>query len=183
MSLFTNNRLPRISATTSNNVTAAERTSAIDFVNRVNFLFEEFDHEKMLSAFLPDAVAYHFHGTIRGHAEMRKFFAEDYPYLIEGVTRHATNHIVDRDGEDGVLVKYHEQLIRHAWPAKGGKVESGAEKAGPALKHEDGLPALWLWSHMVDRLRKDEDGEWKIAERYLGAAAFNTKLDPPTEAK
>ena len=181
MSLFTNNHVPPISVTTSDNVIAAERTGAIDFANRVNFLFEEFDHDKMLSGFHPDAVAYHFHGTIRGHAEMRKFFAEDYPYLVEGVTRHATNHVVDRDGEDEVMVKFHEQLIRHAWPAEGGKVESGAEEAVPALKHENGLPAFWLWSHMVDRLRKDENGEWKIAERYLGAAAFNTKLDSPAE--
>lgn len=36
-----------------------------------------------------------------------------------------------------------------------------------------------VWSHMVDWLRKDENGEWKIAERFLGAAAVNTRLDPP----
>lgn len=64
---------------------------------------------------------------------------------------------------------------------EGEKLESGAGTAGPAMKHEDGLPALWLWSHMVDRLRKDENGEWKISERYLGAATFNTKLDPPAK--
>lgn len=68
-----------MSATISNNVTAAERTGAIDFVSRVNYLLKEFDHDKTLSAFHPDAVAYHFHGTIRGHAEMRKFFEKDYP--------------------------------------------------------------------------------------------------------
>ena len=71
----------------------------------------------MLSAFHPDAVAYHFQ---------------------------ATNDVIDRDGEDEVMVKYHERLIRHEWPVKEAKVESGADKAGPALKHEDGLPALLL---------------------------------------
>jgi hypothetical protein len=48
-------------------VDPADRISAIDFVNRVNWWFETWDVEAMVDAFLPDAVAYHFHGTIDGH--------------------------------------------------------------------------------------------------------------------
>ena len=60
-------------------------------------------------------------------------------------------------------------------------MEFGVERAGSALRHLDGAPAPLLWSHMVDRLRKYENEEWKIAERYLGAAAFNIEWDPPAE--
>jgi hypothetical protein len=178
MSLLTDGSLPRIIPTTSNNVTADERTSAIDFVNRVNFLFEEFDHDKMLSAFHADAVVYHFHGKIQGHSEMRTFFQDGYPYLIPGVSRHATNHIVDRDGEHGVTVRYHEHLVRYAWPEEAGKKAPG-DDAGRLLEGGTDLPSIWLFSHMIDRLRKTDEGEWKISERYLGVSAFNRKLDPP----
>ena len=75
----------------------------MDFVNRVNWLFETWDVDAMVEAFLPDGVAYHFHGVIRGQTEMRRFFDHDYPYLIPGVCRHATNHIVDADGDDVIV--------------------------------------------------------------------------------
>ena len=38
-------------------VDAADRASAVDFVNRVNWLFETWDVEGMIDAFLPHAVA------------------------------------------------------------------------------------------------------------------------------
>jgi hypothetical protein len=178
MSLVKDGALPPIFPKTSNNVTADERTSAIDFVNRVNFLFEEFDHDKMLSAFHTDAVVYHFRGEVRGHSELRTFFEKNYPYLIRGVTRHATNHIVDRDGEHGVTVRYHEHLVRYAWPEDAGKKATG-QQAGRLLENESDLPSIWLFSNILDRLKKTNEGEWKIFERYLGLSAFNRKLDPP----
>lgn len=177
MSLKTNGSLPPISLTTSGGVTADERTSAIDFVNRVNLLFEEFDHDKMLTAFHADAVVYHFHGKIQGLAEMRTFFQQDYPYLIPGVTRHATNHIVDRDGDSGVTVRYHEHLIRYAWP-QGADQKAPGDRAGTLLENRSDLPSIWLFTHMLDRLRRTQDGEWKISERYLGISTINRKLDP-----
>lgn len=76
---------------------------------------ETWDVDAMVDALLPDGVAYHFHGTIRGQSEMRHFFENDYPYLNPGVSRHATNPIVDRD-EDGVVVRYHNLLVRYATP-------------------------------------------------------------------
>ncbi|KAK3646471.1 hypothetical protein LTR56_008569 [Elasticomyces elasticus] len=172
MSLLVNGKFPPVSAFTSANVTADERSSAIDFVNRINYLFEEFNHDKMLSAFLDDSIVYHFHGKIEGREKTRRFFEDVYGYLIPGVTRHATNHIVDRDGEDGVMVRYHEQLFRNAWPAE------VSDAAGAAEERTDGLPALWLFSPMIDRLRMTAEG-WKISERYVGASTFNKKLDPP----
>lgn len=150
----------------------ADWISAIDFVNRVNWLFETWNVEGMLEAFLPDAVAFHFHGTIRGHAEMRHFFEHDYPYLVPGVSRNATNHIVDPDGE-GVEVRYQNLLVRYANPEA-----AAALGAGQVLDSNDDLPAIWLYSPMRDRLRRSADGEWKIFERYIGGSTTNARMSP-----
>ncbi|EKG17177.1 hypothetical protein MPH_05631 [Macrophomina phaseolina MS6] len=170
---------PPIKPTTSHDVTAEERITAVDFVNRVNYLFEEFDHAKILSAFLPDAIAYHFHGTIRGHSGLKTFLEKDYPYLIPGVTRHATNHIVDRDDETGgVVVRYHTQLVRFAWPRDADKVTG---MTAEAVENTDGLPAIWLWSPVIDRLKMTEEG-WKVHEKYIGGSVVNKNLSPsPSE--
>lgn len=152
-------------------VSADDRASAIDFVNRVNWFFETWDVEAMIDAFLPDAVAYHFHGTIDGHAEIRRFFEDDYPYLIPGVSRNATNHIVDADG-DGVEVRYQNLLVRHA-----AQKDAPALGAGQVMYSDDDLPGIWLYSPMRDRLRRTPDG-WKIIERYIGGSTTNTRLSP-----
>lgn len=162
---------PRIPA--QGNVDPADRISAIDFVNRLNWWFETWDVDAMLDAFLPDAVAYHFHGTISGHAEMRRFFERDYPYLIPGVSRHATNHIVDTD-EDGVVVRYQNLLVRYASP----EAAAGLGE-GQAINSPDDLPGIWLYSPMMDRLRRTDDG-WKVFERFIGGSTINTRFDPVT---
>ncbi|MFS2151358.1 nuclear transport factor 2 family protein [Rhizobium sp. Rhizsp42] len=150
----------------------ADHVSAIDYVNRVNWLFETWDVEGMINSFTPDAVAFHFHGTIRGHKGIRHFFEVDYPYLIPGVSRHATNHIVDKDG-DGVVVRYHNLLVRHAWPEDAVKIG-----AGEVMESGADLPAIWLYSPMRDRLVKTSEG-WKIWERYIGGSTTNSRLSPP----
>ena len=152
---------------------AEDRISAIDFVNRVNWLFEVWDVNQMVESFLPDATVYHFHGTISGHKEMRRFLTEDYPYLIPGVSRHATNHIVDADGPDGVAVRYQILLIRYATPET-----TAAQTDAAAVTYSDDLPAIWLYSPMLDRLRRTDDG-WKIFERHVGASVMNRRLSPP----
>ena len=149
----------------------ADQASAVDFVNRVNWLFETWDVDGMVDAFLPEGVAYHFHGEINGRDAMRRFFEEDYPYLIPGVSRHATNHIVDVDGE-GVVVRYHNLLVRYASP------EVAPELSEGGIKESDGeLPAIWIYSPMMDRLRRTEHG-WKIFERYVGGSMTNRHLHP-----
>jgi len=150
-------------------VAPADQASAVDFVNRVNWLFETWDVDGMVDAFLPEGVAFHFHGTIRGQVEMRRFFDNDYPYLIPGVSRHATNHIVDVDG-DGVVVRYHNLLVRYA-PAEIAP-ELGA---GKVLDSDAELPGIWIYSPMLDRLRR-VDGAWKILERHVGGSMTNRRL-------
>ena len=47
------------------------RAAAVDYVNRVNWLFETWDLEAMVDAFLPDARVFHFHGSLDGEKEIR----------------------------------------------------------------------------------------------------------------
>jgi hypothetical protein len=170
-SLITNGRYPPIPGATLNDVTIEERSSAIDFVNRHNLIFEEFDHETMINTFLPDAVVYHTHGTIRGHENMKDFFVNTYGAFILGVSRHATNHVVDRDADGGVIVRYQECLIRYGWQG-----DDLAAINGNDTVREDGLPAIWWIGRCIDRLRMTPDG-WKIFERHLGSPFRNGTLD------
>jgi hypothetical protein len=140
----------------NNSISTEDRASAIDFVNRVNWFFETWDVDAMVDAFLPDSVTYHVHGTIRGKVETRRFFNETYPYLIPGVSRHATNHIVDPDDDHGVIVRYHNLLVRYTRPEV-----ALTQVAGQALESADDLPAIWIYSTIVDRLRRS-DKKWKI---------------------
>jgi hypothetical protein len=55
--------------TLDSDVDPSDRISAIDFVNMVNWLFEIWDVDTMVEAFLPDSVTYHFHGINRGKVE------------------------------------------------------------------------------------------------------------------
>ncbi|KAH6976592.1 hypothetical protein EDB80DRAFT_871716 [Ilyonectria destructans] len=172
-----NQGFPPLSAFTSPKVTAEERISAVDFVNRVNTLFEEFDKDKVISAFLPDASLHHAFGGFRGIDELGRFFEKDYPPLIPGVNRHATNHIVDRDEETGgVVVRYHMLLIRHVWPTEADKVTA----KGAVIATD--LPGIWFWSTMADRLKTTDDG-WKVYARNLGATVINKNLSPEAEPK
>lgn len=154
-------------------VSAEDRSSAVDFVNRSNWHFETWDVEQMVASFLPDSTTYHFHGTVHGHDGLRRLFAEEYPYLVPGVCRHATNHIVDQDGTDGVTVRYHNLLIRYA----PGDTEPGHVGDIARTPTDSGTPAIWIYSPMLDRLRKTADG-WKIHERYVGASAMNPHFSP-----
>ncbi|KFA55428.1 hypothetical protein S40293_11467 [Stachybotrys chartarum IBT 40293] len=79
-----NQGFPPLSSITSPKVTAEERISSTESVNRVNLLFEEFDKEKMRSTFLPDASVEHAYVFFRGTEEMMRFIEEDYPPLIPG---------------------------------------------------------------------------------------------------
>ncbi|KAH6973263.1 hypothetical protein EDB80DRAFT_743012 [Ilyonectria destructans] len=176
--LTSNGTLPPIYATTSHEITADERSSAIDFVNRLNHLFEEFDKDKMKSGFLPECKLRHAYGTFNGRAEMDAFIERDYPPLVPGISRHATNHTVDRDDETGgVVVRYHNMLVRYAWPSQAHKVTPNG-----VIKAEDGLPGMWYWAPMVDRLKMTEEG-WKVYERFIGGSVVNSKFDPDAEPK
>jgi hypothetical protein len=169
---ISNGRLPGIKAFTTNDVSPEERTSAIDFVNRHNFVFEKFDHATMISTFLPDGVVYHNHGTVCGHVEMKKFLENTYGFLHPGIGRNATNHVVDRDEDGGLVIRYQECLVRYGW--EGDELDT---VAGTEVTRKDGLPSIWWFGTLIDRLRMTSDG-WKIHERYMGTSYRNQNLDP-----
>jgi len=142
------------------------RASAVDYVNRVNWLFETWDLEGMIESFTPDAKVVHFHGSLSGEDDIRRFLSDHYPYLVPGVGRCASNHIVDVEATGLVAVRYQNLLVRYAWPEDASRLGDGEVDEG------DDLPVIWLYSPMLDRLRRT-DGGWKIAERYIGGSTFN----------
>jgi SnoaL-like domain len=156
----------------SSAVDTADQVSAIDFINRVNWLFDAWDIDAMVEAFLPDGVTHHTHGTIRGRIETRRFFQQQYPYTVPGVSRHATNPIVDADEDDGVVVRYHNLLVRYSAEASSPRIVQGQVVASPA-----DVPALWVYSAMTDRLRRTDQG-WRILERRVGPTSMNDRLTP-----
>lgn len=155
--------------TLDSNVDPADRVSAIDFINRVNWLFDAWDIDAMVEAFLPDSVTYHTHGINRGQIETRRFFQQMYSYVVPGVSRHATNPVVDRDG-DGVIVRYHNLLVRYAAEASAPRIVAGQVVGSPT-----DLPAIWVYSAMTDRLRRIDSG-WRIFERHIGTTSMNDRL-------
>jgi hypothetical protein len=162
-------------------MTSEERSSAINFVNRNNLVMEQFQVEDILSRAAEGAVLRHWHGTVTGVDETRAFFNTTYPYIISGVSRHATNHIVDRDEEtSGVTVRYREQCIRYAWPSVFETQLKG--KDGSFIESEGDLPQTWIYNITFDRLVMTEEG-WKLRERVLGPAVVNPRMDPKNEPK
>jgi SnoaL-like domain len=153
-------------------VDIADQVSAIDFINRVNWLFDAWDIDAMVEAFLPDSVTHHTHGTVRGRIETRRFFQEQFPYTVPGVSRHATSPIVDPDDDDGVIVRYHNLLVRYATQAASPRIVGGQVVSSPT-----DLPALWVYSAMTDRLRRTDHG-WRIFERRVGETSMNDRLTP-----
>jgi hypothetical protein len=153
-------------------VEPADRVSAIDFINRVNWLFDAWDIDAMVEAFLPDSVTHHTHGINLGQAETRRFFQEQSSYVVPGVSRQALNPIVDPDDDDGVIVRYHNLLVRYSAQATSPRIVAGQVVTGSA-----DMPAIWLYSAMTDRLRRTESG-WRIFERRVGPTSMNDQLGP-----
>jgi SnoaL-like domain len=153
-------------------VDPADRVTAIDFINRVNWIFDACDIDAMVEAFLPDGVTHHTHGIVRGRIETRRFFQEQYPYTVPGVSRHATTPIVDPDDDDGVVIRYHNLLVRYSAEASSPRIVAGQVVTSPTE-----MPALWVYSAMTDRLRRP-DGGWRIFERRVGPTSMNDRLTP-----
>jgi hypothetical protein len=148
-------------------VDPADRISAIDFINRVNWLFDAWDIDAMVEAFLPDSATFHTHGVTRGTLETRRFFQDQSPHVMPGVSRQALNPIVDPDDDGGVIVRYHNLLVRNTAQAAAPRIVSGQVIAGVV-----DAPEIWIYSVMTDRLRRTENG-WRIFERHVGSTSMN----------
>ena len=76
------------------------RGNDFDSDARHGVLFDAWDIDAMVVAFLPDSVSHHTHGVSRGKVETRRFFQEQCHYVVPGVSRQALNPIVDPDDDD-----------------------------------------------------------------------------------
>ena len=159
-------------------VEPADRASAIDFIHRVNWLFDAWDIDAMVEAFLPDSVTYHTQGTIHGQLETRRFFQEQSPYVVPGISRQALGPIVDPDDDGGVIVRYHNLLVRHA----AAQAAPSRIVAGHVVADAADAPTLWFYSAMMDRLRRTDNG-WRIFERHVGPTSMNDRLSPSASVR
>ncbi|WP_246650649.1 hypothetical protein [Rhizobium laguerreae] len=75
-------------------INADTRFEAIDFVNRVNFLFDRWQSEELLAAFSDDVIVDHPLGRSAGKEELAAFL-KAYEPITHGVRRHNCNHVVD----------------------------------------------------------------------------------------
>jgi SnoaL-like domain len=157
-------------------VDPADRVSAIDFIHRVNWLFDAWDIDAMVEAFLPDSVTYHTHGVARGKVETRRFFQEQSPYVVPGVGRQALSLVVDPDDDDGVIVRYHNLLVRQTAQTAAPRIVAGQVVAAPT-----DMPELFIYSAMTDRLRRTESG-WRILERHVGPTSMSDPYVSQTAA-
>lgn len=164
---ITDKHFPPIDFPGQTDVTLEEWATAVAFVNRHNLVSEEFNHAKMIGTFLPGAVIYHPHGSVRGLLEMKAFLENAYGFFITGISRNVTNHIVDRDINGGLIVRYKETIIRYGW--------TGVDEAaldGVEVLRVDGLPVIWWTGTVIDRLRMTDDG-WRVFERYVSKSLRN----------
>lgn len=161
--------LPAIALDSSVDVT--DRSTAIDFINRVNLLYDAYDVDAMVEAFLPDSTVFHTQGIMHGHTDLRRFFQQASSYSGPGISRIATNPIVDAD-DDGVIVRYHNLIVRYSAEASPSVVTAQVQQT------PEDLPGIWVYSAMTDRLRRTERGSWRIFERYVGSTTMNDRLRP-----
>ena len=144
------------------------QVSAIDFINRVNWLFDAWDIDAMVEAFLPDSVTHHTHGVVRGRIETRRFFQEQYPYTVPGsAARHQPDRRSRRRRRDRPLPQPSRPLFTAASPRiVGGQVVATPRSARAlGLLGDDGP----LAAHRCG---------WRIFERRVGPTSMNDGLTP-----
>jgi SnoaL-like domain len=142
-------------------VTAQDRSDAIDLVNRLNFAFDHWQLDELLDSFTENAIFEHPRGRGQGRVEIARFL-DAYQPLTIGVRRLALNHIVTAGADGSVTVTYFNVLVRLTTPA-----DAHLLAEAPLLESEAGFPAITTFSRVVDRLRKNEQGEWKIEHKRV----------------
>ncbi|WP_338772042.1 nuclear transport factor 2 family protein [Massilia sp. METH4] len=150
-------------------VSAEERSAVIDAVNRLNMAFDDWDIEAMVAAFTEEGIVHHARGEVRGHAELRRFY-DAYKPLTLGVRRHALNHVVDKVADGTLRVTSYNLLVRVA-PA-----DEHEQARRQMVSEYDHLPGLFVHAVMVDTLRRDEAGGWRICERFAGNNSLNRTM-------
>lgn len=144
-------------------IDADTRFEAIDFVNRVNFLFDRWQPEELLAAFSDDVIVDHPLGRSAGKEELAAFL-KAYEPITHGVRRHNCNHVIDPGPGEDIIVTYYILLIRIAPSSEAGKL-----KAAPMeiMEYEEDLPKLISYAMVTDRLGKTNSGEWRVRHKRV----------------
>jgi hypothetical protein len=150
----------------------ADQAKVIDIVNRLNLAFDRYDIEAMIEVFTEDCELEHPYGTVKGHAELRRFY-DAYRPLTIGVRRHNTNHVVDAGNAGMLTVTSHGVLFRIA-PV--GEARSGGQR--DIVARHDGIPAIFSHALCIDTFRKDPGPGWRIRSRVVEDTTANEALRP-----
>ncbi|MDE5445758.1 hypothetical protein GWG65_30995 [Bradyrhizobium sp. CSA207] len=144
-------------------IDADTRFEAIDFVNRVNFLFDRWRPEELLAAFSDDVIVDHPLGRSTGKVELATFL-KAYEPITHGVRRHNCNHVIDAGPDDDIVVTYYILLIRIAPSSQAGKL-----KAAPMeiMEYDEHLPKLISYAMVTDRLTRTSAGDWRVRHKRV----------------
>ncbi|NKM00987.1 nuclear transport factor 2 family protein [Rhizobium leguminosarum] len=144
-------------------INADTRSEAIDFVNRVNFLFDRWQSEDLLAAFSDDVIVDHPLGRSAGKEELAAFL-KAYEPITHGVRRHNCNHVVDAGPGDDIVVTYYILLIRIAPSSQAGKLKTAPMEI---MEYDEHLPKLISYAMVTDRLTRTETGDWRVRHKRV----------------
>jgi hypothetical protein len=86
-----------------------------------------------------------------------------------GIRRVALNHLVDANEGGTLTVTYFNVFIRVTRAAE-------THLLTDQLMHDSniGLPTIATFSRVIDRIRKDKDGKWRIEHRIVDETVNNS---------
>jgi hypothetical protein len=144
-------------------VDADMRFEAIDFVNRVNFLFDRWEPEALLASFSDDAVVDHPLGRSNGKKELAAFL-NAYEPITRGVRRHNCNHVVETGPGEDFTVTYYILLIRIAPSNRAEKLKTAPMEI---MEYDEHLPKVISYAMVTDRLTRTRSGEWLVRHKRV----------------
>ncbi|TDK39215.1 hypothetical protein E2F50_03575 [Rhizobium deserti] len=142
---------------------ADARGEAIDFVNRVNFLFDRWEPEALLDAFTDDVVVDHPLGRSVGREQLQRFLT-DYEPITRGVRRHNCNHVVEALEDGDLQVTYYILLVRIA-PSSA--AEDLKNEPMTIMHYERDLPKLISYAMVTDTLARRPDGRLGVRHKRV----------------
>ncbi|MET0366417.1 MAG: nuclear transport factor 2 family protein [Sphingobium sp.] len=142
---------------------ADTRLDAIDFVNHVNFLFDRWLPDELLSAFTEDVTVDHPLGRSEGRDELRAFL-KAYEPITRGVRRHNCNHVVTAGIGEDVVVTYYILLIRIAHSKDAAKLKDAPMEI---MEHKQDLPKLISYAMVTDTLSPAGHGDWRVRHKRV----------------
>jgi hypothetical protein len=144
-------------------IDADTRFEVIDFVNRVNFLFDRWQPEELLDAFSDDVVVEHPLGRSIGKGELARFL-EAYEPITLGVRRHNCNHVIDAGPGGDVTVTYYILLVRIAPADQASTLQSDPMRI---MQYDEHLPKLISYAMVTDTLTRTGTGEWRVRHKRV----------------